>query len=170
MAHRAGCVGPQFRGELKASAKRLAFIRRVRRNSRDESLLVKNCTGKQHEQEPAHIDRIGASQNESVARSESCDNTENMSQEAESLGVAMALAVLGWYRSFISPLLPNTCRFLPSCSLYSMEAYKEYGVLRGSILTAWRLVRCSPLNVRLKYQGKYDPPTWPPVGLESFFR
>lgn len=124
----------------------------------------------EHRKEPTCIDQSGASPEGKPTPSETGDRTDSANQEAESLGVAVALAVLAWYRSFISPLLPNTCRFLPSCSQYSMQAYREYGAWRGSILTAWRLARCSPLNVRLKYQGKFDPPKWPPVGLESIFR
>ncbi|XP_038882935.1 putative membrane protein insertion efficiency factor isoform X2 [Benincasa hispida] len=46
----------------------------------------------------------------------------------------------------ISPLLPNSCRYLPTCSEYSMQAYKKYGVAKGTILTAWRLCRCNPLG------------------------
>ena len=46
----------------------------------------------------------------------------------------------------ISPLLPNSCRYVPTCSEYSMEAYKKYGVVKGTVLTAWRLCRCNPLG------------------------
>lgn len=46
----------------------------------------------------------------------------------------------------ISPILPNSCRYVPTCSEYSMEAYKKYGVVKGTVLTAWRLCRCNPLG------------------------
>lgn len=46
----------------------------------------------------------------------------------------------------ISPLLPNSCRYIPTCSEYSMEAYKRYGFVKGTILTSWRLCRCNPLG------------------------
>ncbi|MCO5607793.1 hypothetical protein L7F22_061994 [Adiantum nelumboides] len=46
----------------------------------------------------------------------------------------------------ISPFMPSSCRFIPSCSEYSMQAYKKYGVLKGTMLTAWRLLRCNPLR------------------------
>ncbi|XP_043690839.1 uncharacterized protein LOC122641617 isoform X2 [Telopea speciosissima] len=55
----------------------------------------------------------------------------------------------------ISPLLPNSCRYVPTCSEYSMEAYKRYGVVKGTILTAWRLCRCNPLG-----GSGFDPPRW----------
>lgn len=47
----------------------------------------------------------------------------------------------------ISPLMPNSCRYVPTCSEYSMIAYKKYGVTKGTILTAWRLCRCNPLGI-----------------------
>lgn len=49
----------------------------------------------------------------------------------------------------ISPLLPKSCRYVPTCSEYSMEAYKKYGFIRGSILTTWRICRCNPLGMPL---------------------
>lgn len=54
----------------------------------------------------------------------------------------------------ISPLMPKSCRYVPTCSEYSMEAYKKYGVAKGTVLTAWRLCRCNPLgNFSLKFLG-----------------
>lgn len=47
----------------------------------------------------------------------------------------------------ISPILPKSCRYVPTCSEYSMEAYKRYGVVKGTVLTAWRLCRCNPLGI-----------------------
>ncbi|CAA2979390.1 Hypothetical predicted protein [Olea europaea subsp. europaea] len=55
----------------------------------------------------------------------------------------------------ISPLLPKSCRFVPTCSEYSMIAYKKYGVAKGTILTAWRLCCCNPLG-----GSGFDPPRW----------
>jgi putative membrane protein insertion efficiency factor len=68
------------------------------------------------------------------------------------------IASIGIYKNFISPLLPPACRFLPTCSQYGVQAITEFGPAKGGILTAWRLLRCSPVG------GKgYDPPKWPPV-------
>ncbi|CAM0874244.1 unnamed protein product [Alopecurus aequalis] len=76
-------------------------------------------------------------------------------EEVNDLGVNVALSMLRFYKREISPLLPSSCRYVPTCSEYSMQAYKRYGVSKGTILTAWRLCRCNPLGG----QG-YDPPRW----------
>ncbi|KAL4188786.1 hypothetical protein AMTRI_Chr08g162170 [Amborella trichopoda] len=80
--------------------------------------------------------------------------TEN-DGEVPDVGVKVALSMLRFYKREISPLLPKSCRYIPSCSEYSMEAYKRYGVLKGTVLTAWRLCRCNPLG-----GSGFDPPRW----------
>lgn len=56
------------------------------------------------------------------------------------------------YKGVISPLLPASCRYVPSCSEYAAEAIACHGFLCGSMLACWRLLRCSPLA-----RGGYDP-------------
>ncbi len=57
------------------------------------------------------------------------------------------------YRKWISPLKPTpSCRFTPTCSAYAIEAVKEWGILVGSVLALWRLVRCNPFS-----KGGEDP-------------
>jgi putative membrane protein insertion efficiency factor len=56
------------------------------------------------------------------------------------------------YRRLISPLLPRRCKYEPTCSQYAVEAVQELGVLRGTVLAAWRLLRCNPWS-----HGGYDP-------------
>ncbi|MCL6432653.1 MAG: membrane protein insertion efficiency factor YidD [Leptolyngbyaceae cyanobacterium HOT.MB2.61] len=56
------------------------------------------------------------------------------------------------YRVLISPLLPPSCRFQPTCSQYAMEAIDRFGVLKGSWLAVGRICRCHPFN-----PGGYDP-------------
>jgi hypothetical protein len=56
------------------------------------------------------------------------------------------LAPLHLYRRVISPLIPSRCRYYPSCSAYAVEAVREYGVIRGAVLAAWRVMRCNPLT------------------------
>ncbi len=50
------------------------------------------------------------------------------------------------YQLFISPILPNTCRHLPTCSDYTIEAIEEFGVLRGIFKGTVRILRCNPLG------------------------
>ena len=57
---------------------------------------------------------------------------------------AIALLPLRVYRRLVSPLLPQRCRYYPSCSRYAVDAVERYGVLRGSVLAAWRVLRCNP--------------------------
>ena len=82
----------------------------------------------------------------------------NANKKSDDVSSAMMIGTIKFYKSFISPLLPPACRFLPTCSLYGVQAIEEFGPTKGAILTAWRLLRCSPLGGR-----GYDPPRWPPV-------
>jgi putative membrane protein insertion efficiency factor len=56
----------------------------------------------------------------------------------------LAKLVIRAYRLFVSPLLGPRCQYHPSCSRYALDALDEYGVVRGSILAGWRLLRCNP--------------------------
>lgn len=60
------------------------------------------------------------------------------------------------YRLIVSPYLPNSCRFTPTCSQYSIQAFEELGFIKGFILTIWRILRCNPWFGH----GGYDPPKW----------
>jgi hypothetical protein len=62
------------------------------------------------------------------------------------------IALVRGYQKFISPGLPPSCRFAPSCSQYTLEALQRHGALRGGWLGARRLVRCHPWH-----PGGYDP-------------
>ena len=57
-----------------------------------------------------------------------------------------------FYKKCISPILPHTCRFTPSCSSYALTALKRFGVIKGSFLAIKRILRCSP-----GHKGGYDP-------------
>jgi putative membrane protein insertion efficiency factor len=59
---------------------------------------------------------------------------------------AVFLAPVTLYQRFISPALPARCRYHPTCSAYAVEAVRSYGVIRGSILAAWRVLRCNPFS------------------------
>ena len=65
----------------------------------------------------------------------------------------LVLAPVRFYRRFLSPLKRTpSCRYLPTCSEYAIEAVEKRGVVRGMIMAAWRLLRCNPL-----FRGGYDP-------------
>jgi len=57
---------------------------------------------------------------------------------------AAALAAVRAYQLLVSPLLGPRCKYHPSCSQYAADAIRQVGVLRGSVLTGWRLLRCNP--------------------------
>lgn len=60
--------------------------------------------------------------------------------------------IIKGYQWLISPLLPRSCKYHPSCSQYAIDAVTRYGVLRGVVLAGWRLLRCNPFSL-----GGYDP-------------
>lgn len=65
------------------------------------------------------------------------------------------LVVLGLLRAYkfaISPMVPPSCRYVPTCSEYAIEAVERYGALRGGFMAFWRLLRCHPFA-----HGGYDP-------------
>ncbi len=57
---------------------------------------------------------------------------------------SLALQLLRLYKRWISPAFPPSCRYVPTCSEYAMEAVERYGALRGGAMAAWRLLRCHP--------------------------
>jgi putative membrane protein insertion efficiency factor len=64
----------------------------------------------------------------------------------------VVLHIIHGYQRFVSPYLPPTCRFYPSCSAYAVDAIARYGPWRGGYLAVRRLLRCHPLH-----PGGYDP-------------
>jgi uncharacterized protein len=64
----------------------------------------------------------------------------------------LLLGSIGAYQRRISPALPRRCRYEPTCSAYVAQAVERFGVLRGLLLGAWRLLRCNPLS-----HGGFDP-------------
>jgi uncharacterized protein len=73
---------------------------------------------------------------------------------------ALVLAPIRGYQRFISPALPARCKYHPTCSAYAVQAIRSYGILRGSVLAVWRLLRCNPFS-----HGGYDP-----VSAQTLFR
>lgn len=64
----------------------------------------------------------------------------------------LVLAPVRLYRRFVSPAIPDRCRYHPTCSTYAVEAIERHGALRGAVLATWRLLRCNPWSL-----GGYDP-------------
>jgi putative membrane protein insertion efficiency factor len=56
----------------------------------------------------------------------------------------VVIAPIRFYQRFVSPGLPARCKYYPTCSQYAVEAVRHYGILRGVVLAAWRLLRCNP--------------------------
>jgi len=64
----------------------------------------------------------------------------------------MLVGTVRFYQIAISPLLPASCRYFPSCSAYAIEALERHGAIRGSVLALRRILRCHPFHA-----GGYDP-------------
>jgi putative membrane protein insertion efficiency factor len=62
------------------------------------------------------------------------------------------IALIKFYKYFISPVLPGSCRFYPSCSEYALEAVGRYGAVKGTYLALRRIARCHPFH-----PGGFDP-------------
>ncbi len=75
-----------------------------------------------------------------------------------------ALQILRGYKWAISPMFPPACRYIPTCSEYAMEAIEHFGVLRGGVKTAMRVLRCNPLA-----KGGYDPVVGKPTADQKRF-
>ncbi|MDE6619503.1 MAG: membrane protein insertion efficiency factor YidD [Lachnospiraceae bacterium] len=57
-----------------------------------------------------------------------------------------------FYQKYLSPLKSTKCPYFPSCSQYGLEAVRQYGALKGGLLSVWRILRCNPFS-----KGGYDP-------------
>jgi putative membrane protein insertion efficiency factor len=64
----------------------------------------------------------------------------------------LLVVVIRAYQRLISPAFGNRCKYHPSCSEYAAQAISRFGILRGLVLAAWRLLRCNPWS-----HGGFDP-------------
>ena len=64
----------------------------------------------------------------------------------------LVIAMIRFYQKYISPYIGTKCPYVPSCSQYGLEAIEKYGVIKGGLLAAWRILRCNPFS-----KGGYDP-------------
>ena len=68
----------------------------------------------------------------------------------------LLLKLISAYKRYISKGLGSNCRFVPSCSEYAYEAIERFGVLKGSLLMVWRILRCNPFNKKFGYDPVPD--------------
>ena len=64
----------------------------------------------------------------------------------------LVIAMIRFYQKYISPYKGTKCPYVHSCSQYGLEAIEKYGVIKGGLLAAWRILRCNPFS-----KGGYDP-------------
>ena len=64
----------------------------------------------------------------------------------------LVLRIIQGYQKYISPRLGANCKYLPTCSQYALEAVERYGLVKGGLLSAWRVLRCNPFS-----RGGVDP-------------
>lgn len=62
------------------------------------------------------------------------------------------IRLIKFYQKYISGLKSTKCPYIPTCSQYGLEAIEKYGAFKGSLLAAWRILRCNPFS-----KGGYDP-------------
>lgn len=65
---------------------------------------------------------------------------------------ALAVVPIRLYQKLVSPMVGQRCKYYPSCSEYAVQAIRRFGILRGLVLAAWRLLRCNPWS-----HGGFDP-------------
>lgn len=71
------------------------------------------------------------------------------------LPARLAIGLIRGYQAIVSPHMAPSCRFAPTCSEYAIQAFQQYGLLKGFILSTHRIMRCHP------WGGEgYDPPRW----------
>ena len=62
------------------------------------------------------------------------------------------IAMIMFYRKYLSPLKHTKCTYIPTCSEYGLEAVQKYGALKGGLMALWRILRCNPFS-----HGGFDP-------------
>lgn len=67
----------------------------------------------------------------------------------------LLIGLVRFYQLALSPHLPPSCRYMPTCSSYALEALRKYGAVKGFILAVHRILRCNPWG-----GTGYDPPHW----------
>jgi putative membrane protein insertion efficiency factor len=77
----------------------------------------------------------------------------DLPRRIENLPRLFLLALIRLYQATLAQAVPpDTCRFYPTCSHYGYQAIYKYGVIKGGLMAAWRVLRCNPFN-----RGGFDP-------------
>lgn len=84
---------------------------------------------------------------------ESCVLRTNLIKSFTAFPATVAIFIVRFYQKAISPMLPATCRFQPTCSAYAVLAIQKYGLIIGGSKTIYRVLRCHPFCA-----GGHDPP------------
>ncbi|MCR4943117.1 MAG: membrane protein insertion efficiency factor YidD [Clostridium sp.] len=64
----------------------------------------------------------------------------------------LVISLIKFYKKNISPMTSRHCKYLPTCSQYAIEAIEKYGVLKGGLMSIWRILKCNPFS-----KGGFDP-------------
>ncbi len=80
------------------------------------------------------------------------NKTKSILKVIQALPVALMNILISFYQNWISPFLGQNCRHYPSCSHYTKDSLNKHGVVKGSILSTARIIRCNPWSL-----GGYDP-------------
>jgi|SRR5581483_12498076 len=94
---------------------------------------------------------------QSPSSSKALSASDRPAEAGERLAGRAAAVLIRAYRLIVRPILPATCRFFPSCSLYAEEAIRAHGAVRGTGLALRRVARCHPWHA-----GGFDPVPVPP--------
>lgn len=70
-----------------------------------------------------------------------------LARSANATAMRIVTAPVLIYTRVVSPLIPPRCRYYPTCSTYGLAAIRRYGVVRGVVLAAWRVIRCNPWSL-----------------------
>ena len=77
---------------------------------------------------------------------------KSSNKEKSKFFLRFIVSLIKVYRSYVSPFLPASCRFYPTCSAYALESYQTLGLVRGTYLSICRILKCNPLH-----PGGVDP-------------
>ena len=92
-----------------------------------------------------------AIQSRVIPTSENCWK-KSSKKEKSKIFLIFIVSIIKVYRSYVSPFFPASCRFYPTCSAYALESYQTLGLVRGTYLSFWRIMKCNPVH-----PGGVDP-------------